>query len=125
MFSIGSLFYTLLTGKEVFNEQNSQLLLIANKKCDLKPIIRHLSGFSEEVKDLLLSLLCTIPQLRLNTREALSHSWFKNDHKVLFEQIEENDKLAKLSKYSSVFEEKKKVCLKHRHKNQEIRKIQS
>lgn len=57
IFSTGAVFYNLLTGLYLFNGESTDEILIANRDCDLTCILEHLSGLSQDCRDLLLSML--------------------------------------------------------------------
>jgi serine/threonine protein kinase len=64
IFSAGSVFYNLLTGLYLFNGESTDSILIANRDCDLTSILVHLSGLSQDCRDLLLSMLNPNPSER-------------------------------------------------------------
>ena len=54
IFSIGSFFYNILTGKNLFVGKSPKEMLLANKHCNPFPIINmNVHGVSHECKDLL------------------------------------------------------------------------
>jgi len=65
MFSIGSVFFNLLTGRYWFEGSNVQELLSNNKKCTIvSQICIFLKDFSFECRDLVQKLLSFDPNLR-------------------------------------------------------------
>jgi calcium/calmodulin-dependent protein kinase I len=76
IFSIGSILFTILTGKVLFSAVDMNLFLRRNKECNLAIIHLFASSMSASVMDLLLKLLNPDPTLRPSAQEALSHEWF-------------------------------------------------
>jgi len=65
MFSIGSVFFNLLTGRYLFEGSNVQEILSNNKKCTIvSQIYIFLKDFSFECRDLIQKLLSFDPNLR-------------------------------------------------------------
>ena len=57
IFSLGSIMYNLLTGRYLFDEEDHNLLLKQNLKCDLTPIKKYIEAVSPQAADLMMSLL--------------------------------------------------------------------
>lgn len=61
IFSLGSLFFNLLTGRFLFKGDNKHALLNANRGCDLRPARDHLGPLTPECVQLLFRLLAVNP----------------------------------------------------------------
>jgi serine/threonine protein kinase len=78
MFSLGSVFFNLLTGRYLFEGENTVELLFNNKNCShLNRVDIFLKEYSSDCRDLLKKMLSIEPNLRPTAEQALSHSWFK------------------------------------------------
>lgn len=91
MFSLGSVFFNLLTGRFLFSAPNNQDLLIKNIKCEIAYISKYLLNITPQCKDLLLKMLQADPDNRPSAHEALSHEWFCCDKVVLNKLLLLND----------------------------------
>jgi len=54
IFSMGAVFFNLLTGLYLFQGTNNTELLNMNRRCDLTHVPLYLNGYSESCKDLIL-----------------------------------------------------------------------
>lgn len=78
IFSLGSLFFNLLTGRFLFPGANKQQVMQRNTECDLHWVGEYVTEFvSESCKQLLLSMLEVEPSNRPSAKQALMNSWFK------------------------------------------------
>ncbi|CDW89281.1 serine threonine protein kinase [Stylonychia lemnae] len=88
IFSLGSLFYSLLTGRMLYGGKNMKQVLQNNQFKDPHQIIddENLS-VSQESKHLLKWMLYKSPEQRPTTEECLNHSWFQQDREALQHSI--------------------------------------
>jgi serine/threonine protein kinase len=77
IFSVGSIFFNLLSGRYLFPGQNKEQVLRLNKICDLKLANEFLEKVSEPCRKLILWMLDSNPGSRPSARQALKHEWFK------------------------------------------------
>ncbi len=91
MFSLGSVFFNLLTGCFLFSGGNAELLLQSNMICDLSMIKSYLQHTSHHCKDLVTWMLEVDPEERPTPKEALKHPWFKCDKDILKNLLNMND----------------------------------
>ncbi|CDW83189.1 serine threonine protein kinase [Stylonychia lemnae] len=83
MFSLGSIMYNLCTGQYLFDLVDSDQLVIINQKCDLSHVPTKIKHMPAICQDLILRLLNTDPQKRIDCKQALSHQWFRDDHQAI------------------------------------------
>ena len=57
IFSLGSLFFNLLTGRFLFNGKDLKDLLKANILCNMTHIDKYIKNFTDDAKNLLLRML--------------------------------------------------------------------
>jgi serine/threonine protein kinase len=95
MFSLGSVFFSLLTGCFLFSGKNNEELLHANVLCNLSQIKTYLQHTSHHCKDLVTWMLERDPEERPTPKEALKHPWFKCDKEILKNLLSMNDLLRK------------------------------
>ena len=100
IFSLGSIFFNLLTGRYLFTGESTKEILAANKLCDIRGCRKYLEGTSLLARDLLFQMLCTNPKFRISAENALKHQWFKRDKVII------NDLLS-LNKYVASMAERK------------------
>lgn len=79
LFSLGSLLFNLFTGRYLFAGKDKIEILKNNAKCDISSIGSYLQRVSGDAINLLFKLLESNPLKRPSSREALEHTWFKND----------------------------------------------
>ncbi len=91
MFSLGSVFFNLLTGCFLFSGATLKELYTANEKCDLSQIKNYLQHTSHHCKDLVTWMLEKDPLERPSPKEALKHAWFKSDKAILKNLLSVND----------------------------------
>jgi serine/threonine protein kinase len=84
---LGSLFFNLVTGRYLFNGINKEQILSRNRKCDLSMIPDYLNEVSEPCRDLIMWMLDSDPGNRPSAKDALMHSWFKNDSEIIKELL--------------------------------------
>lgn len=68
LFSVGSIFFSLLTGKRLFSNGNGNNILETNKLCDLTQSMSAINKLSEEPRDLLMRLITADPDFRPSAR---------------------------------------------------------
>jgi serine/threonine protein kinase len=68
LFSIGCIFFSWLTGRELFKGSNSRDVYNANKQCKFDYINHYLRNTSVNASNLLLSLLESDPRKRPTAR---------------------------------------------------------
>eukprot|EP00347_Sterkiella_histriomuscorum_P001558 403371572 len=93
IFSLGSIMYNLLTGRYLFEPQQTSDYMIMNKICNLDHLPEQLKNISPLAKDLLYKLLKKKPEKRISVREALLHPWFQSDREALCISLEMNKQL--------------------------------
>ena len=79
IFSLGSVFFNLLTGRYLFGGNSRNEVLRHNERCDLASKKKYVSQISENGSDLLFLMLEVDPAKRPTAREALNHPWFSDD----------------------------------------------
>lgn len=94
LFSIGSIFFNLLTGYHLFQSSTSQGMLKKNMKCDLSMWKVYFQQMdlairpSRECLDFLFSLIEADPSKRVACAgDALNHAWFKSDSLAINELL--------------------------------------
>ncbi len=77
IFALGSIFYNLLTGKQLFTANTLKELLFFNRACDIShvPDILDKKGCVQS-KELLLAMLNPDPEERPSAEDCLRDSWF-------------------------------------------------
>jgi len=83
LFSLGALFFNLLTGRYLFSGENMEQTLRRNVRCDISGIAKYLTHTSKNCKDLLTRMLRPNPDLRPTESEALAHPWFNNEKDII------------------------------------------
>jgi serine/threonine protein kinase len=91
MFSLGSVFFNLLTGCFLFSGNTPEMLLLSNMQCDLRYIKQYLQHTTHQCKDLVSWMLERDPDDRPTPKEALKHEWFKCDKDILKNLLNMND----------------------------------
>lgn len=87
IFSMGSVFFNLLTGCYLFSGKDQAEVLRLNFQCKLDHMRHFLKGVSPQCQDLLHKMLKVDPNERPSAKEALSHPWFSQDLKILKELL--------------------------------------
>lgn len=83
MFSLGAIFFNLVTGRFLFFGETPEKLLRANVICDLSHIKKYLNDVTHHCRDLIKWMLEVNPEERPTPKQALKHPWFKCDKVVL------------------------------------------
>ena len=83
IFSLGSLLFSLLTGRFLFSGDTPFEILHNNKICNLENLDEFLQHVSKTCRLLIRSMLSPYPALRLKACDALLHPWFKSDEGVI------------------------------------------
>lgn len=73
IFSLGTIFYNLLTGRALFPGDDCEEVLHLNKHCDFSSQKKYLNKIPYVALNLLLSLIEANPRRRVSAREALKH----------------------------------------------------
>lgn len=68
IFSLGSVFFNLLTGHFLFNGLDEFEQIQKNRDCDLSIIYPYITDLSFQCKDLLFKMLEPDPEMRLSAR---------------------------------------------------------
>jgi serine/threonine protein kinase len=79
IFSLGSIFFNLLTGEPLFNGDSAKDIFNLNRKCDITPVAHLMDQIPALAQDLLKSLINPNPNIRPSASEALQHPWFSQD----------------------------------------------
>jgi serine/threonine protein kinase len=90
VFSMGSVFFNLLSGRYLFSANDPQTLLIKNIKCQVSHIKKYLMGNTSMCRDLLFKMIEADPEKRPTAKQALMHEWFKCDKGILIRLLEDN-----------------------------------
>jgi serine/threonine protein kinase len=90
MFSLGSVFYQLMTGEYLFDGSTAKEIMQRNVDCNLAHAVRHFKHMSSHCVDLLISMLEADPKDRPTPQKALAHAWFKCDHAILKDLVTYN-----------------------------------
>ncbi|CAD8105821.1 unnamed protein product [Paramecium sonneborni] len=77
LFSVGCIFFKLVTSRDLFPGKTSNEILRMNKICNIDFKILQLYKLSNEEKDLLINLLEIDPEKRISAEAALSHPYFQ------------------------------------------------
>lgn len=77
VFSLGLIFYLLLTGKSAFGGKTYNEVLSQNRAGTVNMTIDELKNVPEEAKDLLEKMLKKKPEQRISAEDALKHPYFK------------------------------------------------
>ncbi len=83
IFSLGSVFFNLLSGHFMFNGESVDEQLRLNRACDLSLLPMYLESISEQCFQLLFKMIDPDPEKRPSATEALRHLWFKQDEEVI------------------------------------------
>lgn len=78
IFSAGSIMYTLFTNNSLFQGNDYESIMKANKECDIRHVDSNMSKFSHAASILLKSLLNPDHNVRPFASEGLQFVWFKN-----------------------------------------------
>ncbi|TNV83192.1 hypothetical protein FGO68_gene12144 [Halteria grandinella] len=92
IFSLGSIFFNLLTGAYLVNGTTQSEVLLKNEKFDLAQI-NDMEIQNPQSKDLLMKMLNPDSTLRITSHDALLHCFFKEDHLLINDLLQENKKI--------------------------------
>ena len=95
IFSLGSLFFNLITGRYLFNGSSKQQVLQKNKVCNLSRIPEYLEESSPECKELMMWMLEIDPGMRPTAKQALMHDWFTTEQEIIRELLHVNEAVCK------------------------------
>lgn len=76
VFSMGSVFFNLLTGCYLFCGKDQADVLRLNFRCNLDHMHHFINRASPQCRDLLTQMLRTDPNQRPSAKDALNHPWF-------------------------------------------------
>lgn len=77
IFSLGAVFFKVITGKSLFCGEDRKTILNNNKRCTfVRSILTDLKPYSKDLQELMFSLLCKHPQSRPSAEEALNSGFF-------------------------------------------------
>ena len=80
MFSLGVIFFAIMTGRMLFQGSNLNDILEKNKNCDYDPLQNNFSRFSVLARDLFDKLVKENPEERITAAEALEHPWLNEQN---------------------------------------------
>ena len=80
IFSVGVIFYIILTGRPLFKGNSPDEILNKNMKCEYQFCDRQWENISMTAKDLVQKLLVEDPSQRITARDALLHPWFSQEN---------------------------------------------
>jgi serine/threonine protein kinase len=84
IFSLGCLFYNIVTSSTLFSGKSTEQILYSNKYTNpLSKVQIKVKNVSAECKDLLLKCLSKSPEGRPTAGECLQHKWFAKDRTSL------------------------------------------
>lgn len=84
IYSLGTLLYTLVTGKQVYKGKNEKEILVANKYFKASDIAKSkLIGVSQDCKSLIVAMLEESQNARPSAENCLRHPWFRLDREAL------------------------------------------
>lgn len=88
IFSLGSVFYNIISGHYLFYGKTLQEQLIRNRDCNLSHVYGLLPpGTTQQCKDLLFKMLEADPNKRPSAKDALSHAFFRSDREVIEDML--------------------------------------
>ncbi|CAD8051826.1 unnamed protein product [Paramecium sonneborni] len=90
VFSLGLIFYILLTGKPAFPGKSYNDVLGKNRKCEIQFDAQLFESVPQQAYDLLKKMLDKNPNTRISAQSALNHGYFGRRLK----QIDENEDIA-------------------------------
>jgi len=83
VFSLGSIFYQLLTGQYLFDGNSAKEIIKRYVQCNLSHTYRTTKHISTQCRDLMMWMLESGPDDRPTAKQALRHHWFKCDRHVI------------------------------------------
>ena len=81
IFSLGAIFYKILTGANLFKGGCTEAKLTNNKACSFEFNEHQWKYKSAAARSLVTQLLREDPRQRITARQALQHAWFTQDDK--------------------------------------------
>ncbi|CAD8057228.1 unnamed protein product [Paramecium sonneborni] len=99
LFSVGCIFYKLLTGKELFPGTDYQEILKLNKKCQINYELLTLYRAPKEAIELIALLLKINPKERISAQAALEHNYFLLKFQTKRAKFQQNN-----NKYTPIFQ---------------------
>ncbi|CAD8140394.1 unnamed protein product [Paramecium pentaurelia] len=99
MFSVGCIFYKLLTGKELFPGTDYKEILKLNKKCQINDELLTLYRAPKEAIELIAQLLKINPKERISDQVALQHNYFQSKFQTKRGKFQQNN-----NKYTPAFQ---------------------
>jgi len=102
IFSVGTIFYQVLTGTKLFQGRSNRQVLTANKRCVIDVTKLAKKNISNHTLDLLLRMLERNPAKRISAAEALEHCLFTHYVASSAEILDDGEILAvaQTTKYS-------------------------
>lgn len=102
IFSVGTIFYQVLTGTKLFQGRSNRQVLTANKRCIIDVTKLAKKNISNHTLDLLLRMLERNPAKRISAAEALEHCLFTHYIASSAEILDDNEitAVAQTTKYS-------------------------
>jgi serine/threonine protein kinase len=76
MFSLGAVFFNLISGRYLFSGKDLQELLKRNIECETSTIKQFLMSNSPQCRDLMMWMIEADPMDRPSPKQALKHPWF-------------------------------------------------
>ena len=105
IFSVGTIFYNLLTGRSLFPGDDCDEVLYLNKHCDFSSQKKYLNRIPYVALNLLLSLIEANPMRRSSAREALKHSFFSDLRPCIDYCLQTNSRLSTQTSFQSTIDE--------------------
>jgi len=91
MFSLGGIFFNLITGRYLFSGKDNTELLQRNLECETHTIKQFLANNSPHCRDLIYWMIEVDPEDRPTPKEALKHPWFTQDKLIIKELLAVNN----------------------------------
>jgi serine/threonine protein kinase len=95
IFSLGSLFFNLASGRYLFSGRNLTETLAMNLRCDLTHLGNFVRSLSKVGIDLMIRMLRSDPSKRPTAKECLQHPWFKCDEVIISDLLSANENITK------------------------------
>lgn len=93
IFSLGSVFFSLLTGCYLFAGDDQDDVINENIICNLDHVESYVTDASDLCKDLLYRMLEKNQDRRPTAKEALLHVWFQSDVTILKDLLYINERV--------------------------------
>ena len=91
MFSLGAVFFNLISGRYLFSGKDLQELLKRNIECETSTIKQFLMSNSPQCRDLMMWMIEADPMDRPTPKQALKHPWFTQDKQILKDLLKINN----------------------------------